>query len=321
VARRLSGTEWRARVSAVPPGPPGPPGPTAATDDTDDTGGSDVEDALGLPGLWADVAPLAELAVALLGRPDADPTTATTSGGPAPTVVGMAGGVASGKSAVAAALAAGLRRHHHLDATVVSTDGFLFPNAELERRGLSARKGFPESYDLERLDAVLGALRAGDRRVEVPVYDHVLYDLRPDRPQVVGHEDLLVIEGVNVLQPAVARQLHLGVYVDAAEDDLQRWYRRRVAGLRAEASRPGADPRSFYAGFAALDDEAFGQFADRVWAAINHPNLVDHIQPTRVRADLILEKASDHSVRAVELQSPRAESLVAGLAPGGSVSR
>jgi len=295
VARRLSGDEWRSRCGAA----------LAAG----------ADDPPGLPGLGADVAPLAELAAELVSSP-ASHTAATladaaTNPATAPTVVGMAGGVASGKSAVAATLAADLSLHHGLHAAVISTDGFLFPNAELERRGLSARKGFPESYDLERLDAVLAALRAGDRRVEVPVYDHIIYDVHPDQPQVVGHEDVLVIEGVNVLQPGVAGQLHLGVYVDAPEDDLQRWYRRRVARLRAEATRPGADPGSFYAGFAGLDDEAFGQFADQVWAAVNHPNLVDHIRPTRARADLIVEKASDHSFRAVEVRTPRAEVLLA----------
>jgi len=214
-------------------------------------------------------------------------------------VLGLAGGVAVGKTATSTMLADVLSDRDGLRVDVVSTDGFLLPNAELDRRGLSARKGFPESYDHERLVDFVGAVRDG-RGVVAPRYDHLTYDVVVDGGTVVEHPDVLVLEGVNALQDPLAGLLDLAVYLHADEDDLRRWYHARIRRLRAEA--PG-DGTSWYDGFAGMTDEEFAVVADAVWDSVNGPNLVEHIAPTRGRADIVIEKAPDHSIHALDIRS------------------
>ncbi len=276
---------------------------------------------LGIPGLRAATRPLARLVAAAVAIGEHQHR---------PGLVGLAGAVASGKSTTAEALAQVLIDEHGLGTEILSTDGFLWPNAELERRGLTVRKGYPETYDYESLLAVVVRLEQGDRHVEAPVYDHLAYDVVPGRSTQVGGAAVVVVEGLNVLQdppsgqgsrgaprrgPSVADQLDLGVYVDAAEPDLRAWYRSRVAQLRAEATGDGS---SFYDSFSGLDDEAFGAIADQVWEQVNLPNLVDHIEPSRDRADVVVVKAADHSIHEIEARSERARQLMAALAPDPS---
>jgi type I pantothenate kinase len=224
-------------------------------------------------------------------------------------IVGVTGGVASGKTVTARVLQSILTTSGELQVDVVSTDGFLFPNGTLEARGLMDRKGFPESFDHAKLIAFLGAVRAGYFRVAAPVYDHVTYDVMADREQAVQRPDVLIIEGVNILQPApptaageldgdllVSDFLDFSVYLDADEPDVRRWFLQRMQDLRAGSA---GDDTSFFAAFASSTDDEFLAIGDAVWQAVNRPNLERHIAPTRHRADLIIEKAADHSVRRV----------------------
>ena len=208
----------------------------------------------------------------------------------ASTIVGIAGGVAAGKSRFAADLAAVLAADHGLDAVIVPSDGFLLPNGELERRGLTDRKGFPESYDLEAIDAFLADVRAGREVLHLPVYDHLLYDVIAER-RLVGRAAVVLFEGINVLR--FADRLDLAIYLQAAEDDLRRWFVGRVLQLRTEAA---GVPDAYLAPVSHWDDDTVSQFASGVWDAINGPNLVDHIEPTRDAADVVVVKGPDHSV-------------------------
>jgi type I pantothenate kinase len=237
------------------------------------------------------LAPAADLVVALVrGRPAGDQDR--------PVLVGLAGGVAVGKTATSSAIASVLTSRDRLQVEVVSTDGFLLPNAELDRRGLSARKGFPESYDDSRLLEFVDAVREG-RTVVAPRYDHLIYDVVVDGGVPVERPDVLVLEGVNALQTPLVDRLDLAVYLHADEEDLRRWYHARIRRLRADA--PG-DGSSWYDAFAEMSDDEFAVVADAVWDSINRPNLVDHIEPTRARADLVIEKAPDHSIRALSVR-------------------
>ncbi len=227
-------------------------------------------------------------------------------------IVGVTGGIAAGKTVTAAALQALLVDGRGLAVEVVSTDGFLLPNRELDRRGLTARKGFPESYDHARLVEFVSAVRDGASPVEAPIYDHGAYDVVPDRTRRIEAPDVLVLEGLNVLQPSpssasaeVPDLLDLAVFVDADLADLRRWFGERLVRLRAEATGDGT---SFYDGFATMTDDEFAAMADAVWRSVNEPNVVDHVLPTRGRADLVLEKQPDHSVRRVRVR----RSLVGG---------
>lgn len=211
-------------------------------------------------------------------------------------VLAVAGPVAVGKSTIAGRLADRLRSSGAAVA-VVSTDGFLFPNAVLEAEGLLDRKGHPETYDLDRLERLVTDAREGRSPLAVPMYSHDRYDVLEDA-EAVDRPDVLVVEGVVALQRRFA---DLGVYIHADEADVVAWYVARFQALVRDAV---ADPRSFYRGWIDLDVEAVADLARAVWEGVNHPNLTDHIEPTRVRADVVITKASDHRILAVEWVDP-----------------
>jgi type I pantothenate kinase len=228
-----------------------------------------------------------------------------------PFVIGVAGSVAVGKSTTARLLQQMLAHWpEHPSVSLVTTDGFLYPNAELERRGLLHRKGFPESYDRKALLRFVIDLKSGKDEVVAPTYSHLVYDVTPDDPVVVQGPDIVVIEGLNVLQPARARDdgrmglavsdfFDFSVYVDAATSDIRRWYTERFLRLRETAFR---DPTSYFRRYAELSVEDAVTEAGRIWDTINGPNLARNIAPTRARANLVLRKAGDHSVRWVRLR-------------------
>ena len=205
-------------------------------------------------------------------------------------LVGLSGGVGVGKSTTAAAVSGHLAELHGLPTTVVSSDGFLFTTAQLDARGLTARKGFPESYDRDAIDTFIGAVRAGVDPLSVPMYDHLFYDVLPDRTEV-PNAPIVIFEGVNVLH--FADQLDLGIYIDAAEPDMRRWFVKRVLQLRDEAA--GVEG-AFLAPFAGLDDTAMAALAESVWESINLPNLHEAIEPMRDRADVVVVKGPDHAI-------------------------
>ena len=227
-----------------------------------------------------------------------------------PYVIAVAGSVAVGKSTTARILQALLARWpDHPQVDLVTTDGFLFPNRVLEERGLMERKGFPESYDLRRLVRFLADVKSGRPEVSAPVYSHLTYDIVPGEEQVVRQPDIVIVEGLTVLQTsdggAHAPQLFVSdffdfsLYVDADESDIEQWYLDRFLTLRGTAF---ADERSFFHHFASLTEDEAIQVARSIWRSINGVNLHENILPTRERARLILEKAPDHSVRAVRLR-------------------
>ena len=228
-----------------------------------------------------------------------------------PFVIGVAGSVAVGKSTTSRVLRELLARWpHHPRVELVTTDGFLLPNAELDRRGLLGRKGFPESYDQRGLLRFLAAVKSGSPEVEAPVYSHLVYDVVAGESLVVRSPDILIVEGLNVLQPprpradgrsrmSVSDYFDFSVYVDAATADARRWYVERFLRLRRTAF---ADPASYFHRFASLSDEAARETALGIWAEVNEPNLLQNIKPTRGRATLVLEKGPDHAVRRVRLR-------------------
>jgi type I pantothenate kinase len=228
-----------------------------------------------------------------------------------PFVIGVAGSVAVGKSTTARLLRELLAHWpEHPDVALVTTDGFLYPNAELERRGLLERKGFPESYDRRALLKFVIDIKSGKDQVSAPVYSHLEYDVQPGERMTVTRPDIVLIEGLNVLQQArvtAAGRLGLAVrdffdfsvYVDAATPDIRRWYTERFLRLRETAFR---DPVSYFQRYAHLSEEEAVAEAERIWDTINGPNLDGNILPTRGRATLVLRKDADHSVRYVRLR-------------------
>ncbi len=228
-----------------------------------------------------------------------------------PFVVAVAGSVAVGKSTTArllqSLLAAGPGSPR---VALVTTDGFLLPNATLEERGLLGRKGFPESYDRRALVRFLAELKSGRTEVAAPVYDHQAYDIVPGAAQVVDRPDIVVLEGLNVLQAGrradgtapevfLSDYFDFSVYVDAAEADIRRWYVDRFLALRRTAFQ---DASAYFHRFAGLTDEEARATALDIWSAVNGPNLRTNIAPTRSRARLVLQKSADHSVRRVLLR-------------------
>ena len=175
---------------------------------------------------------------------------------------------------------------------MATTDGFLWPNAVLESQGLLDRKGRPETYDLDRLDALVAAARAGEPSLSAPVYSHQRYDVL-DEPDVFARPDVLVVEGVVALQ---RRFGDLGVYVDAAVEDVEAWYVARMHELVRDAAD---DPESFYFGWADLGPETVTELAVAVWTEVNLPNLVEDIAPSSARADVVVHKGPDHAIRAL----------------------
>jgi type I pantothenate kinase len=223
----------------------------------------------------------------------------------APYVIGVAGSVAVGKSTTSRILQAMLSRWpNHPVVDLVTTDGFLFPNAELDRRGLMSRKGFPESYDVRRLVQFVAAVKAGEPEVRAPVYSHEVYDITEEE-LVVRQPDVLILEGLNVLQTPPARGsfvsdwFDFSIYVDAAEDDIVQWYVDRFMTLRATVFK---NERSFFRHYAALSDDQAVETARSIWYSINGPNLAENILPTRERASLVLHKGADHRVDEVRLR-------------------
>jgi type I pantothenate kinase len=229
--------------------------------------------------------------------------------GQVPFIIGIAGGVAVGKSTTARLLQALLANsEQHPSVELLTTDGFLFPNATLESRGIMARKGFPESYDQRRLIDALSAIRAGGEPVATPVYSHLTYDIVPGELQIIRRPDILLVEGLNVLQvstsgtsPApvvVSDFFDVSIYVDAAEADIARWFKERLLALRSVLDEPG----SYLHRFASLSDKEVLALAEQVWDQINLVNLRENIAPTRGRAHLVVEKGSDHLVNRILLR-------------------
>lgn len=224
-----------------------------------------------------------------------------------PFLIGVAGSVAVGKSTIARLLRELLARWEDTPRVeLVTTDGFLFPNAELERRGLMDRKGFPESYDRRSLLRFVSAVKSGAEEVRAPFYSHLRYDIVPDAQIVVRQPDVLIVEGLNVLQPpgpggglSVSDLFDFTVYVDARTRDIARWYEDRFLKLQRGAF---SNPKSFFHRYSTLTEDEARAKAREVWRTINEPNLLDNIRPTRSRATLVLRKDPNHAVANVLLR-------------------
>lgn len=224
-----------------------------------------------------------------------------------PFVVGIAGSVAVGKSTIARLLRELMSRWPGTPrVALVTTDGFLYPNAELARRGLMQRKGFPESYDRRALLDFLTEVKSGADQVRAPFYSHIHYDIVPDAHVTVRRPDVVIVEGLNVLAPpptpndvAVGELFDFSIYVDAETEHIAGWYVDRFLALRRGAF---SDPSSFFRIFAQLSDDEAARTALGFWNEINLPNLRENVLPTRHRATLVLRKAADHAVERVLLR-------------------
>jgi len=233
------------------------------------------------------------------------------SGTKTPFIIGIAGSVAVGKSTTARILKELLARWPSSPKVdLITTDGFLKPNAKLKEENLMERKGFPESYDVAEVLRFLSSIKAGMEKVRAPVYSHFSYDVMPDQFVTVDRPDILIFEGINVLQsrdmpregesiPLVSDYFDFSIYIDADEQDIENWYVTRFMGLRDTAFR---DPASFFHHYSKTSDEEALAEANRLWQTINLVNLHDNILPTRPRADLILKKGRDHLVEKVALR-------------------
>ncbi|GAA2450406.1 type I pantothenate kinase [Actinomadura vinacea] len=226
---------------------------------------------------------------------------------PTPFIIGVAGSVAVGKSTTSRLLRTLLARWpEHPTVELVTTDSFLYSNAVLTDRGIMDRKGFPESYDRRALVRFVSAIKAGAAEHTIPVYSHLEYDIVPGATQTVRRPDILIVEGLNVLQapPAgalgVADFFDFSIYVDARVEDIRQWYIERLLALRRTAF---TDPRSFFHKYAhELDEDETTAFAQGVWRDVNEINLVSNILPTRARATLVLYKGREHDIQRVRLR-------------------
>lgn len=230
--------------------------------------------------------------------------------GRVPWIVGIAGSVSVGKSTTARLLQELLSRWPETpNVALVTTDGFLYPNGVLEERHLMERKGFPESYNRRSLIDFLAAVKSGQRHIKVPVYDHLRYNIVDGEFIEVDQPDILIVEGLNVLQPApgieadefrtVSDFFDFSIYVDAAEDALETWYVDRFLKLKSTAF---TDDKSYFRNYANLTDEEAVALAKHIWGSINLPNLRHNIAPTRSRATVVLTKGQDHSVERIQLR-------------------
>jgi len=228
-----------------------------------------------------------------------------------PFIIGVAGSVAVGKSTTARILQALLQRWPSSPKVdLVTTDGFLHPNAVLAERGIMERKGFPESYDRPRFVQFLSDIKSTKGKVQVPVYSHLVYDVVPGSEVTIDRPDILIVEGLNILQPGELPRdgkpilfasdfIDFSVYIDADNDDLEEWFMERFFRLRETAFK---DPTSFFRRFAEMSETEAGEFGRMVWRTINLPNLIDNVLPTRGRADLILKKGKSHLIEDVQLR-------------------